>query len=101
MAEREFEALKERIAGKREEFRRVSCINATIPLSKISNLSDDLCSSCKVCWLSFVNEIEKSEFPVIICSLFLPLLYGVEEILIRMVAWPCFASLSLRRNASF
>lgn len=47
MAEREFEALKERIAGKRDEFRRVSCINATVPLSKISNLSDDLCSSCK------------------------------------------------------
>lgn len=48
MAEREFEALKERVAGKREGFRRVSCINATIPLSEISSFSDDLCAACKV-----------------------------------------------------
>ncbi|KAE8056809.1 hypothetical protein FH972_013546 [Carpinus fangiana] len=47
LAEREFEALKERVAGKREGFRRVSCINATLPLSQISNFSDDLCSECK------------------------------------------------------
>ncbi|PON56033.1 FkbH domain containing protein [Parasponia andersonii] len=47
LAEREFEALKERIAGKREDFKRVSCINATVPLSQISNLSDDLCAACK------------------------------------------------------
>ncbi|XP_024025707.1 uncharacterized protein LOC21405807 isoform X2 [Morus notabilis] len=47
LTEREFEALKERIAGRREEFRRVSCINATVPLSQISKLSDDLCASCK------------------------------------------------------
>ncbi|GMY35496.1 FkbH domain containing protein [Fagus crenata] len=47
LAEREFEALKERVAGKREGFRRVSCINATLPLSEISNFSDDLCTECK------------------------------------------------------
>ncbi|PNX92825.1 gcn5-related n-acetyltransferase family protein [Trifolium pratense] len=47
LAEREFEALKERISGKKIGFRRVSCINASLPLSHISGLYDDLCSSCK------------------------------------------------------
>ncbi|OVA15737.1 GNAT domain [Macleaya cordata] len=47
LAEREFEALKERIAGKRVGFKRVSCINATLPMSQMSNFSDDLCSACK------------------------------------------------------
>ncbi|KAB1204180.1 hypothetical protein CJ030_MR8G028261 [Morella rubra] len=47
LAEREFEALKERVSGKREGFRRVSCINATLPLSQISSFSDDLCDACK------------------------------------------------------
>ncbi|CAL5198444.1 unnamed protein product [Lathyrus oleraceus] len=47
LAEREFEALKERISGKRVGFRRVSCINASLPVSHISNIYDDLCSSCK------------------------------------------------------
>ncbi|KAJ8617247.1 hypothetical protein MRB53_013433 [Persea americana] len=47
LAEREFEALKERIAGKRIGFTRVSCINATLPLSQILSSSDDLCSTCK------------------------------------------------------
>lgn len=47
MAEREFEALKERVAGKRLGFRRVSCINATLPLSQVSSISDDLCTACK------------------------------------------------------
>ncbi|KAK1550772.1 hypothetical protein Q3G72_024590 [Acer saccharum] len=47
LAEREFEALKERIAGKRMGFGRVSCINATVPLSQLSSLSDDLCVACK------------------------------------------------------
>ncbi|XAR51224.1 hypothetical protein NMG60_11005788 [Bertholletia excelsa] len=47
LAECEFEALKERIAGKRTGFRRVSCINATLPLSQIISLSDDLCTQCK------------------------------------------------------
>ncbi|KAJ9162869.1 hypothetical protein P3X46_022611 [Hevea brasiliensis] len=47
LAEREFEAVKERIAGKRTGFRRVSCINATLPLSQLSSLSEDLCAECK------------------------------------------------------
>lgn len=47
MAEREFEALKERVSGKRLGFRRVSCINASLPLSHIATLFDDLSSSCK------------------------------------------------------
>ncbi|XP_039164124.1 uncharacterized protein LOC104436722 isoform X1 [Eucalyptus grandis] len=47
LAEREFEALKERIAGKRESFRRVSCINATLPMSQIMIGSNDLLSTCK------------------------------------------------------
>ncbi|BAT76667.1 hypothetical protein VIGAN_01470600 [Vigna angularis var. angularis] len=47
LAEREFEALKERVSGKRTGFRRVSCINASLPLSHIASLSHDLCSSCK------------------------------------------------------
>ncbi|XWS70900.1 hypothetical protein CRYUN_Cryun03dG0089800 [Craigia yunnanensis] len=47
LAEREFEALKERIAGKREGFKRVSCINATLPLSQLSSSVDDLCAACK------------------------------------------------------
>lgn len=45
--EHEFEALKERIAGKREGFKRVSCINATLPLSQLSSSADDLCAACK------------------------------------------------------
>ncbi|KAH6779392.1 Acyl-CoA N-acyltransferases superfamily protein [Perilla frutescens var. hirtella] len=47
LAEREFEALKERVAGKRKGFRKVSCINATLPISCVVNVSTDLCSSCK------------------------------------------------------
>ncbi|KAL6973743.1 GCN5-related N-acetyltransferase 7, chloroplastic [Sarracenia purpurea var. burkii] len=47
LVEREFEALKERVAGKRAGFRRVSCINATLPLSHVLNISDDLSSTCK------------------------------------------------------
>ncbi|XP_021865381.2 uncharacterized protein [Spinacia oleracea] len=47
LTEREFEALKERVAGKRKGFRTVSCINASLPLSHLSALSGDLCISCK------------------------------------------------------
>lgn len=47
LAEREFEALKERVSGKKTGFRRVSCINASLPMSHLSSLYDDLCSSCK------------------------------------------------------
>lgn len=54
LAEREFEALKERVSGKKTGFTRVSCINASIPLSHISALHDDLCSSCKVCFFPFL-----------------------------------------------
>ncbi|KAM1196169.1 hypothetical protein ACFX13_023131 [Malus domestica] len=49
LAEREFEAMKERVGGKRKGFRRVSCINASVPLSQISSLSvsDEFCAECK------------------------------------------------------
>ncbi|KAF7806591.1 N-acyltransferase superfamily protein [Senna tora] len=47
LAEREFEALKERVSGKRVSFRKVSCINASLPESYISNISNELCSACK------------------------------------------------------
>ncbi|KAL6012266.1 GCN5-related N-acetyltransferase 7, chloroplastic [Asimina triloba] len=47
LAEREFEALKDRIAGKRIGFNKVSCINATLPLSRTIRSSKDLCSACK------------------------------------------------------
>ncbi|GLT49632.1 hypothetical protein SLA2020_231770 [Shorea laevis] len=47
LVDREFEALKERVAGKREGFNKVSCINATLPLSQISSFPDDLCAACK------------------------------------------------------
>ncbi|CAA7398664.1 unnamed protein product [Spirodela intermedia] len=47
VVEREFEALKERVAGKKVGFRRASCINATLPLSKFSSRADDLCTACK------------------------------------------------------
>ncbi|KAL2465714.1 Acyl-CoA N-acyltransferases (NAT) superfamily protein [Abeliophyllum distichum] len=47
LAEREFEALKERVAGQRKGFRRVSCINATLPLSTVLCVSHDLSNSCK------------------------------------------------------
>ncbi|KFK29330.1 hypothetical protein AALP_AA7G119700 [Arabis alpina] len=47
LAEREFEALKERISGKREGFTRVSCVNATLPLPQLSSSCEDLCLACK------------------------------------------------------
>uniref|UniRef100_A0A2P2JDI9 Uncharacterized protein LOC105633600 isoform X2 n=1 Tax=Rhizophora mucronata TaxID=61149 RepID=A0A2P2JDI9_RHIMU len=53
LAEREFEALKERLAGRATGFRRVSCINATLPLSQLSNMFDDFCAKCK-----FTNDGE-------------------------------------------
>lgn len=47
--------MKERVGGKRKGFRRVSCINASVPLSQISSLSvsDEFCAECKVCLLQF------------------------------------------------
>ncbi|KAL6520694.1 GCN5-related N-acetyltransferase 7, chloroplastic [Orobanche minor] len=47
LTEREFEGIKERVAGKRKGFTRVSCINATLPFSLVLNVSDDLCASCR------------------------------------------------------
>ncbi|KAG9456052.1 hypothetical protein H6P81_000560 [Aristolochia fimbriata] len=47
LAEREFEALKDRIAGKRIGFKRVSCINATLPVSQALRTAIELCSCCK------------------------------------------------------
>lgn len=64
MAEREFEAMKERIAGKRKEFRTVACINATLPLSQISSVSEELCAECKVCLLSSLDQKDDSHFLV-------------------------------------
>ncbi|MFS7944803.1 putative transcription regulator GNAT family [Helianthus anomalus] len=46
LAEREFEALKERVAGTKES-EKVSCINATLPLSQTKSFPEELCSSCK------------------------------------------------------
>ncbi|KAI3694731.1 hypothetical protein L1987_77701 [Smallanthus sonchifolius] len=46
LAEHEFEALKERVAGTKEG-EKVSCINATLPLSQTTNFPKELCSSCK------------------------------------------------------
>lgn len=47
MSELEFEALKNRIAGKHSGFKRVACVIATIPLSEALEFMDDLCSLCK------------------------------------------------------
>ncbi|KAG0454079.1 hypothetical protein HPP92_025383 [Vanilla planifolia] len=48
LIEREYEALKERIAGKWMTFKRVSCINVTIPVSPTFESFYELYSSCKV-----------------------------------------------------
>ncbi|KAI0492471.1 hypothetical protein KFK09_026744 [Dendrobium nobile] len=47
LTEREYEALKERVAGKKIGFKRVRCINATLPSSTTLKPFDELCSSCK------------------------------------------------------
>ncbi|XP_020572370.1 uncharacterized protein LOC110019131 isoform X3 [Phalaenopsis equestris] len=47
LTEREYEALKERVAGKKIGFKRVSCINATLPSSTSLRSFAELCSSCK------------------------------------------------------
>ncbi|PKU66535.1 uncharacterized protein LOC110106887 [Dendrobium catenatum] len=47
LTEREYEALKERVAGKKIGFKRVSCINATLPSSITLKSFAELCSSCK------------------------------------------------------
>ncbi|RRT83349.1 hypothetical protein B296_00005366 [Ensete ventricosum] len=55
LEEREFEALKDRIDGKRIGFKRVSCINATLPLSPSLGQADGLCSACTVSHLCCMN----------------------------------------------
>ncbi|KAL6659182.1 hypothetical protein ACP70R_003222 [Stipagrostis hirtigluma subsp. patula] len=47
LAEREFQALQDRISGKMICFQRVSCINGTVPLSPSMMSAEDLCSACK------------------------------------------------------
>lgn len=47
MTEREYEALKDRVGGMRIGFKRVTCINATLPLSPSLVSAHELCSSCK------------------------------------------------------
>ncbi|CDP21704.1 unnamed protein product [Coffea canephora] len=47
LAEHEYKALKERIAGTWLGFKKVSCINATLPWSHVATISDDICKSCK------------------------------------------------------
>ncbi|XP_066330181.1 GCN5-related N-acetyltransferase 7, chloroplastic-like isoform X1 [Miscanthus floridulus] len=47
LADREFEALQDRISGKMINFQRVSCINGTVPLSPSLMSAEELCSTCK------------------------------------------------------
>ncbi|KAG6531660.1 uncharacterized protein LOC122052771 [Zingiber officinale] len=47
LEERELQALKDRIDGKRIGFKRAACINATLPLSPSLRHADELCSACK------------------------------------------------------
>lgn len=47
MAEREYEALQDRISGKMINFQRVSCINGTVPLLPSLMSAEELCSTCK------------------------------------------------------
>ncbi|CAO2201219.1 unnamed protein product [Urochloa humidicola] len=47
LADREFEALQDRISGKMINFQRVSCINGTVPLSSSLMTAEELCSMCK------------------------------------------------------
>ncbi|CAN1223194.1 hypothetical protein LINGRAPRIM_LOCUS737 [Linum grandiflorum] len=47
LAEKEFEAMKERIDGMRPMFKKVSCINATLPLSQVNGVCQGLSAECK------------------------------------------------------
>ncbi|WOL13496.1 hypothetical protein Cni_G22266 [Canna indica] len=47
VAKREFEGLKDRIAGTTTGFKKASCINATLPVSSFGGSADELCSVCK------------------------------------------------------
>lgn len=55
MTEREYEGLKDRVCGMRIEFKRVTCINATVPLSASLMSAHELCSSCKVLIYYYLN----------------------------------------------
>ena len=72
--EREFEALKERVAGKRTGILRGSCINATLPLSQLSSRADDLCAACQVGYSSLKSKIH---FPVQFRGMINPLICTV------------------------
>ncbi|CAM0903304.1 unnamed protein product [Alopecurus aequalis] len=47
LAEREYEALQNRISGNMINFQRVSCINGTVPLLPSLISAEELCSVCK------------------------------------------------------
>jgi hypothetical protein len=68
LAKHKFEALKECVARKRESFTRVSCINATLPLSQMSKFADDLYSECKVKKLKVDSSLPSDS----VCRRFLP-----------------------------
>ncbi|KAG8046862.1 hypothetical protein GUJ93_ZPchr0008g13060 [Zizania palustris] len=54
LADREYEALHDRISGKMINFQRVSCINGTVPLLPSFASAEELCSTCK-----FVEDEEE------------------------------------------
>uniref|UniRef100_A0A0D9X5Y4 N-acetyltransferase domain-containing protein n=1 Tax=Leersia perrieri TaxID=77586 RepID=A0A0D9X5Y4_9ORYZ len=47
LADREYEALQDRISGKMINFQRVSCINGTVSLLPSLASAEELCSACK------------------------------------------------------
>ncbi|KAM0847082.1 hypothetical protein ACQ4PT_055248 [Festuca glaucescens] len=47
LAEREYEALQNRISGNMINFQRVACINGTVPLLPSLMSAEELCSACK------------------------------------------------------
>ncbi|CAO2168616.1 unnamed protein product [Urochloa humidicola] len=61
LADREFEALQDRISGKMINFQRVSCINGTVPLSSSLMTAEELSSMCKF--------VEDGEERVVVSSL--------------------------------
>ncbi|XP_052164448.1 uncharacterized protein LOC127781525 [Oryza glaberrima] len=61
LADREYDALQDRISGKMINFQRVSCINGTVPLLPSLVSAEELCSTCKF--------VEDGEERVVIGSL--------------------------------
>ncbi|XP_078171549.1 acyl-CoA N-acyltransferases (NAT) superfamily protein isoform X2 [Carex rostrata] len=47
LTEREYEGLNDRISGKLVAFKRVACINATLPITHSLISAEELCSECK------------------------------------------------------